>query len=355
MKKIILFLSMITCFTGIAQHSLPRKQIIQGTGRLEVSPASRFGGVSEAILNDEAINKLQFDEAIANIDVSTNEILYASNYGVSPDSADNTSRFNTFMAACKAGQYKGELPKGNIRFLSKPNNIDFPFDLGGKGINGTVIIRDYIEAGSVGCFALVSGSSASRIHDMSIESAAGTSGGCIISVISPSDNAISGVILENLWLSTFGTDTHVNTLLFDGRLKITAPYGVRDLCIKNVHAFGGTGFSVAMYSVIGGSWMGGGIYPAGGTGNGLIIGGINNINMKSSFITMDLSTCGDLNLTNCWYMKLAFSSIGLKSGVSINNDNTCSLTHVMGVTSGSVLNNWGDSGITRPGSGWATN
>lgn len=286
-----------------------------------------------------------------NSEEMTNQILYGSNYGITADGVtDDTTAFNTFMAACKAGQHKGELPSGTIRLGSKVNDVDFCWDLGGKGINNTLIKRDYSEAGTVGVLALTEGSGATRIHDMSIESASGTTGGSIISVVSTATYAISGVILENLWLSTLGSDTHANTLMFDGRSKTTAPYGLRDLCIKNVHAFGCTGFSVSMYSVIGGCWFGGGIYPAGGTGNGLIIGGVAaNNNMKSSFITMDLSTCGDMNLTNCWYMKIAASSIGLKNGLSINNDTTCSLTQVFGQPSGTVGGNWTDSGIIRPG------
>lgn len=287
---------------------------------------------------------------------SSGETLYASDYGVVADgTTDDTAAFNSFMAACKAGQLKGELPKGTVLLNSKPNNIDFPWDLGGKGINGTVIKRNYSQAGSTGCLNLVDNSSASKIHDMAIESAAGTTGGSLISVVSSASFAVSGVILENLWLSTMGSDTHTNTIIFDGSAKTSAPNGVRDTSLQNVHVFGATGVSVLMTSVSGFSWFGGGIYPAGGTST--LSGGVQitgTSSNKSTYVTMDLPTTGGLNLTYTEVCKLSICSIGVISGVSINNDTSCRTTQVIGEPAGTVVGNWISSGIRRPGAAYST-
>lgn len=285
------------------------------------------------------------------------ETLYALDYGVTADGVtDDTAAFNTFMAACKAGQHKGELPIGTIRLASKPNNIDFPWDLGGKGLNSSLLLRDYNEAsGNTGCLALVENSSGTRIHNLAIESSAGHTGGSMISAKSTDSYAISGLVFENLWLSTFGTNTQTNTFVLDGSLKVTAPTGLRDTCLKNVHIFGADGFSVILTSVLGLSWMGGGSYYAGGTNvasGGIQISG--SPTNKSAFITFDTYVCNGLNLTNCEFMKLSIAAIGSISSVSINNDVTCSTTQVIGSPEAPVLGNWVNSGIRRPGAAYST-
>ncbi len=331
----------------------------KGNRIVTISPSDvRLSGLRAAVLPTEAVNKEQLEAAIAAIPTPsglTDQVLYGSDYGIVADGiTDDTAAFNTFMAACKAGERKGELQRGTIRFASKPNDIDFNWDLGGKGLVTTVIIRDYNGTGVVGCLNLTDGSSGTRIHDMSVQSSSGKTAGSMICVTSSTTYAISGISFENLWLTTGGTDTQTYTLYIDGTLKTTSPSGIRDVFLKNVHAFGATDFAVGIQSVIGLSWMGGGIYPAGGTGNGVVIGGINTANNKSTFINLNLSTCGGLNLTNCWYITINSPSIGLLAGVSVNNANTCSLTQIIGYPAGTVLGNWVDSGVRRPGAAFAT-
>lgn len=273
--------------------------------------------------------------------IATNT-LYGTDYGIVADGVtDNTTAFNSFMAACKAGQYKGELPKGVIVFLSKPNDIDFPWDLRGHGLNSTILIRKYDEATPEKGLVNVVGASGVTICDMAIESALGQTGGCMVSVTSTSSFASSGITLENLWLSTFGSNTQVYTLYFDGSSKTSAPAGVRDVSLKNVHVFGSTSYSVVLKSVIGFSWFGGGVYPAGGSTSltgGFQISGITSV--KSQFVNINIVTCGGLNLTNCLNVSLTSATIGAISGVSVNNDTTCSLTSIQGSLSGTLLTNW---------------
>lgn len=272
--------------------------------------------------------------------------LYGSDYGIVADGVtDNTTAFNTFMAACKAGQYKGELPKGNIIFLSKPNDIDFGWDLGGKGLNSTVLVRKYNEVTSTnGLINLVANSSGARIHNMAIESASGQTGGCMISAISSASFAISGLVFENLWLSTFGSDTQTYTIYLDGSAKTTAPAGLRDASLKNVHVFGSTNYSAFLKSVIGLSWIGGGVYAAGGTNvlsGGVAIGGVASV--KSQYVVIDIVVCNGLNLTNCYNVDITCPAIGSISGVSVNNDSTCTYTTIVGSLSGTLTTAWTNS------------
>lgn len=288
---------------------------------------------------------------------SIGDVLYGANYGIKGDgTTDNTAAFNAFMAACKASSKKGELPLGVIRLASKPNDIDFAWDLGGKGKLSTVLLRDYTQAGStIGVLALIDGANGTRIHNLSVQSNTGTSGGVLISGICSSSSAIGSVTLENLYLTTTGTDTHVSVLNFDGSLRTASPIGFRGLSLKNVDCFGAVGYSVILKSVIGCSWNGGGIYPAGGTGvasGGLQITGTASV--KSQYVSINLETSGGVNLTQCLDMKLDITSIGTISGLSVANDNTCSFTQVIGHNSGTVTGNWVSSGIRRTSAAFAT-
>jgi hypothetical protein len=259
------------------------------------------------------------------------------------------------MAACKAGERKGELPRGTIRLASKPNDIDFPWDLGGKGIVTTTLLRDYNGSGTIGCLELVAGSSGARIHDMSIQSSSGKTAGSMIRGISSSGTAVSALILENLWITTQGTDTQSAGIVMDGSAKTSAPTGIRDISLKNVHIFGANGYSLQLTSVIGFSYHGGGVYSADGTATtsgGIIIAGATS--NKSQYVAMGIVTCNGLNLTNCLDMNIRSAQIGSISGTSINNDGTCSFTQVQGHPAGTVVSNWVSSGIRRPSAAWAT-
>jgi hypothetical protein len=285
---------------------------------------------------------------------SSGETLYATDYGVTADgTTDDTSAFNTFMAACKSGQQKGELPVGNIRFASKPNDIDFQWDLGGKGLNSSVLVRDYTEAGTTtGCLNFVAGSSGSRVHNMAIESSSSGSGGAMISAVSSSSVAVSGLVFENLWISTFGSNTQNYGIYLDGSAKTTAPTGLRDTNLKNVHVFGASSFSTAFKSCVGLSWLGGGAYPAGATSassGGIQILGITSV--PTQYVVISIVTCAGLNLTNCLDMDIHSAQIGAISGVSINNGSTCSFTNVYGAVTGTISGNWANSSahITTPG------
>jgi len=287
-----------------------------------------------------------------------NEILYGINFGMVGDGVtDNTAAFNSFLAALSSGSHVGILPKGEFLFKSQPNSISFPIDLGGKGINNTVLVRDYNPSGGLGLINMLASAgncSGSRIHDMSIEAQAGTSGGCLIFAQSSSSIALGDIILENLWVTNIGAganDTQVNCIVFDGTLKSSAPNGIRSCDFKNVNVFGSTSYSVVISGAEGFTWHGGGIYGAGADtafAGALQITGTPSV--QSNYIDISFSTCNGMSLSQCNFVNITCPSIGavLTGGISISNDGTCTFTCVHGAPSGTVLGNWGHSGIRRP-------
>lgn len=287
--------------------------------------------------------------------ISPSDVLYGQNFGITANgTTDDTAAFNAFMAACKAAGRKGELPRGTIRLASKPNDIDFAWDIGGKGYTTTVIIRDYNGSGHTGCLALVPGANGTRIHDLSIQSSSGKTAGSMISGVSSSSDAISGITLENLWLTTQGSDTQTSTICLDGTARTSGAIGIRDIYLTNVHCFGSNGYSARLLSCVGLVWNGGGVYAAGGTAassGGLEIGGVGSV--KTSNLSIEFTGCNGMNLTNCYDCQIISPITGAISGYSVNNANTCSYTCVYGHMSGTVAGNWLYSGVRRPSAAWA--
>lgn len=286
-------------------------------------------------------------------------VLYGSDYGIVADAdglgggTDNTAAFNTFMAACKAGQKKGELASGLIGLGSKPNDIDFIWDLGGKGINTTQLIRNYSEAGGDSFIDIIL-NSGTRIHNLSVYAASGTTGGTLVRAICPSNFAISHFALEDIIISSYGTDTHASGLVIDGRLRTISPIGSRVANLKNVHVFGSTDYSVYLLSLVGLNWFGGGVYPASGNAaasGAIYLSGVPTV--KSQYVTIDIITCNGLNLTQCLNVKIDSANIGSVSGNSILTDSTCSLTQVTGALTGAFSGSWVTSGIRRPNAAWS--
>lgn len=312
--------------------------------------SSRLGNVADPINDLDLVNKKTIDSFSF-----SPLILNGLDYGIVADGiTDNTVAFNNFMAACKAGPVRGELPKGTIRLASKPNNIDFNWNLSGKGILSTIILRDYAEGTSTnGCLNIVPNCSGATFQNFSIYASASSSGGALISAISSAGYAISALVFKNLMLKTYGTNTHVYSLFLDGILKTTGATGLRDTYLENVHVYGSSSYSAFLRSVIGFSWEGGGVYSTGGTGNsgGILIGGAAGV--RSEYVNIDITRCNGFNLTQCLQMVIESSGIGSLAGLSVNNAGTCSFTQVLGKPAGTIGANWVNSGIRRPSSGWS--
>jgi hypothetical protein len=271
--------------------------------------------------------------------------------------ADDTVPYNNFIAAVLASRSKrGYIPAGTYKITAQPADITSPIILFGDGMGRSTIERTYNGTAGKGFLAFGPGSNGSVVRDLTIRSVAGTSGGAILSIVATAGGAPpSFLTFENLYLTTAGSDTHVNTVYIDGTPRVTAPIGVRDISFKNVHVFGSNGYSMYLAGVIGFSFTGGGVYPAGGTNaasGGVQITG-NGTTVNSQYVTFDIVTSGGLNLTNCADMQLRIASIGAVSGTAINNAGSCTWTAVYGHPNGTVVSNWVNSGIYRP-TGFAT-
>jgi hypothetical protein len=255
---------------------------------------------------------------------------------------DDTPEFNAFLAAVEASPTRtGCINAGTYRIASQPNNIDEQVHLQGTGMSKTVLLRDYNGTFGNGLLNFTAGTNGSSVSRLAIMAAAGTTGGSAIAVKSTATYPISFISFEDLYLSTFGNNTWDSTFYIDGTAKTTAPAGVRDVALRNVHIFGATNFSVNLRSVNGFAFHGGGVYPAGGSASssgGIAIGG--TATNQSHYISISLPTCGGLNLTNVNFGLIDCASIGNVGGVSINNDSSAAYFRTRGFLSGSALGNW---------------
>jgi hypothetical protein len=261
-------------------------------------------------------------------------------FGATGDgAADDTAAFNSFLAATSASQSKiGILGAGTFRFLSKPNAIPGGVKIEGASQSSTVLLRDYNETGSTPFITI--NSNGVTLSSFMIKSAAGRSGGSALGIISSSTYATSFIVLEDINLTSAGTDSWTNTIYIDGSAKTTAPAGVRDVQARGVYVFGSTGFSIYASAVKGLSFQGA-VYSASGTGaasGGIQITGTSA--NKSEVVRFDLAGCNGLNLTNCDDVRIESSRIGSINGVSVNNDSSASDCRVIGEANGAVYTNW---------------
>ncbi|NIX76900.1 hypothetical protein [Microvirga terricola] len=309
------------------------------------------------INSSEVINTVPEVGAIPRpLDLKLREILCFDDFG--PDKtgvASVSTAWQNFMNALRAGPCKhGYIPQGIYRFSSQPADIDFPVVLEGDGLNATSFIRDYNGTSGKGLLSFTAGSNGSTLRGIGVASEVGTSSGALISIKSTATSAVGSITLEDLYLTTRGSDTHETTLYVDGTAKATPATGCRVLSLRNVAVFGSSGYSVVLKGVQGLTWTGGGIYPAGGTGaasGGLQISGTSTV--KSVNIRIAAEAVNYINLTQAQTCHLAFNSIGATSGVSLDNDGTASTTMLQAsYIGGLVRNNWVNSGVYRP-TGWS--
>lgn len=224
----------------------------------------------------------------------------------------------------------------------------------GPGCSGISFVRDFVGTTGKGLFHLTGDAggdaSTSKISGFGVASSTGSSGGALISVASTSTAALSAIVFEDLWLTTQGTDTHANTIYIDGTAKTTGAVGARDLSVRNVHVFGAAGYSAVFLGAVGFDWKGGGFYPAGGTGVGsgaIQLNGI--VGVETQQVMMTTSTCAGLTVVNAKNCEIHCPIIGAVSGVSVNNAASAVNIMVYGNPSGTVLGNWTNSAIKRPG------
>jgi hypothetical protein len=291
------------------------------------------------------------------------EALSILDFGGDPTgTASSTAAFNAAIAAAIAdGRRRVYFPQGAYRFATRPDAITDGVILEGDGLNQTLLLRDYSQTGGpsegfirFSASSATVGSNGSELRSMAIESNTGTSGGSLISIISTSSYAVSAILLEDLWLTTKGSDTHETVIYVDGTAKTSAPTGSRDHVFRGVRAFGATGYSAVLLGAQGLNWVGGGLYAAGGTGaasGGVQIGGTSAV--PSVNVTLNVETMAYLNLSNLTFAHITCGTIGSVAGVSVGNAGSAQYVafHV-GYANGTVLGNWVNSGVYRP-TGWS--
>lgn len=269
-----------------------------------------------------------------------------ADYGMVGDgTTDNTAAFNNILAAAKASTHKTVyLAYGNYRFASKPADVDFALQLIGSGMVSTVLVRDYAGTPGIGMLNLGAGSSGAAIKSLSVNASATSSSGCAIVLSSTASQDVSGVILEDVWVSTFAVDKWDEAILVSGISKTSAPIGARTNCFKNVHVFGAATASVRISGVQGFSWMGGGIYSAGGTGTntgGVVVTGIASVKSEAVNINLSNST-GAWTFSQCNQVTVVLSSMG-----DIFNANTATFVNINCSSCGTVDSNWSYSTVTN--------
>lgn len=259
-----------------------------------------------------------------------------------------TAALNAFIAdAINAGGGRLYVPPGTWRFDAKPNDITVAVEIFGAGLNSSVLLRDYVEVGTyVGLLNFV-GVSGFAVRQLGIDASAASSGGALICGTSTASIAGSAT-LEDLWLSTLGSNNLSNIISLDGTLKTTGAMGFRDTAFRNVHAFGVSNVtnaaSVRLASIEGFQWHGGGVYAAGGTGAGageVQVTGTPGVTSNNFII--DIITASSFAFDNCANGAVRCPSF---SG-SISNAGTATGIVFQGGTPSSVLSNWSNSSVIK--------
>lgn len=275
------------------------------------------------------------------ITAKLSESLSGADFGMVGDgSTDNKTAFDNAVAAAIAGGDSLYIPPGNYRFNSRPTIITSPVCIYGSSMSSTVLERNYNQAGASG-FITIQGLGVT-LRGMSINAVAGTTGGSAVEISSTASLAVSFAVIEDVSMSTYGTNTWENTLLISGTSKTSAPIGTRDLALKNVHVFGALTKAVMVSGAVGLSWHGGGIYNAGGTDGGLTITGDATVNSYYGQYSLNVIS-GDIVLSNCIYQTI--SAPVITGGVLTSS--TAQYCKVRGTITGTVQNNWANSGVER--------
>lgn len=269
--------------------------------------------------------------------------------GVNDGVSDNTHALNAAIVAAGAVNGSIYIPGGNWAFKSKPNDITQQLGIFGDGLNSTVLLRDYVEAGVSTGFFNINGVSGISIRGLAIDATSTSSGGSLINALSSATIAGS-IVLEDLWLSTLGSNNLNYILVIDGSAKTTGALGFRDSALRNVHVFGANNISCSLKSVDGLSWYGGGIYAAGSTGAGsgeLQITGVSGV--SSNNVIVDIYTASNISLDTCNNIDLRIPAF---SG-TISNASSATTCSFRGGTPGTVMNNWTGSLYDCQGPGYS--
>lgn len=259
-------------------------------------------------------------------------MLNAKDFGVSSTNYDNSLPLKIALQECRnQGDFHLVLPPGNLIFRSSIS-IDFGLTLEGSGMLNTVLVREFNAGGGIGLLNFYEGSSGFSLSKLAINSHKDYFGGSAFRVKASPNNGVSGFNIEDIYVSTFGSNNWDIAVDLDGSEKVTGAIGNRTSCIRNMHVFGAANTSVRILKAVGLTWTSGGVYSAGGTGS--LTGSI-HIDDDSWYVNICLSNItGTLKLGRCRQ-----SLIQLGTMNKIENTSQTLYTTVLGYCQ-DVQTNW---------------
>jgi hypothetical protein len=203
--------------------------------------------------------------------------------GVTDDSA-------AFIAAIAASN-SIYAPSGTYEIGSNIS-INKPVQIYGDGPGATVIERNYSPVTDTqGVFAFSGGGTICSISNMTIRSKTGQTGGCLVSIVSGAADLLGLYRFDYVDFTTTGNSTHQYTIYMDGTAKTSSPIGIRGVDFTACSVFGGGISTMLIKGVLKFSFLGGGVYPAGGVaGSNIRFDGVAAVPTQSfTFLPSDCS------------------------------------------------------------------
>jgi hypothetical protein len=173
-----------------------------------------------------------------------------------------------------------------------------------RGVNGSAvpIYRGYNPANPYnGIFRFTDGSSYSGLRQMTLRSRTGQNAGCLMSIKPTAAGNVGIYYFEDVDFTVETANSHDYAIWMDGTPQNVAPIGIRGVVFNGCHVFGANVAGILWKGIISGCFLGGGMYPAGGTSTkSIIITGDATVNSYyTSIFTTDI--LGDVDLDYATY------------------------------------------------------
>ncbi len=261
-------------------------------------------------------------------------------------SSDRTPLLNTAISEIPSGSVL-TLPAGSHPFQTRPNDINKQVWILGSGKTVTGISKDFQSQNAWDAVFNFTNANSSRLSNFNVYATGGSQQngigtGSIVSINITGSNSSDAIVLEDLWLSSTAPSGQANTeymIYVDGSIR-TSPGGVRDMSMRDCFVFGGEYGSVYLKTVVDFSWQGGICVAAGGKKGVVKVTGISS--NKSYAVNIDIDNCIELDIDYANYV-VARGLFG-----KVTNTPNAFGCHVGGIVSGTVQDNWVDSGVSLP-------
>jgi hypothetical protein len=269
-----------------------------------------------------------------NVEAKLAQTVSVLDFGADPTGvADSAAAFAAAIVAAK----NVYVPTGTYEIGSNIS-ITTPVCMYGDGPSATVIERNYSPVSDTqGVFAFSGGGTICSISNMTIRSKTGQTGGCLVSIVSGAADLLGLYRFDYVNFTTTGTSTHQYTIYMDGTAKTSAPIGIRGVDFTACSVFGGGISTMLVKGVLKFSFLGGGVYTAGGVaGSNIRFDGVAAVPTQSfTFLPSDCSCPVSFD-----YAELGIFGCGVMGAVT----NTANTENVYGFGfSGSIQQNWSNS------------